>query len=326
MRVFWAVVVALAVVGAWFVLIPRVNAPSVAPPHANESLDSSAVATATEQAGSHDAKPGERSSATQGSTTGSTTGSKRGSTKSSTTSSTNTATNGSTNNASSSTTSTATNRAPISAPASAPSEPAPPRAEIDLLGEDDALNAQVPTPPTPPAPLAAKIPSTPRTLLTDTRLPSEVITRLDERTVELDGRFRVTGSGTEADPSRISWELLTSASAYIDPAQGAMTPPPWVRLLDGTTIELSGYYSTAVRTPVAKNLLLTLNRWDGCCIGLPPTPFDAIDITMREPLPMRGLHLVRFGTFRGRLIVEPLAAAGFLLSLYRLEDVTFETK
>ena len=95
-------------------------------------------------------------------------------------------------------------------------------------------------------------------------------------------------------------------------------PPPWIRLLDGTSIQISGYYSTPVRVTVAKNLLLTLDRWDGCCIGVPPTPFDAIDITMREPLLMRGMHLKRFGTFRGRFAVECVDAAGFLLGCFLL--------
>jgi hypothetical protein len=160
----------------------------------------------------------------------------------------------------------------------------------------------------------------------DDRSPEEIVRRIDARTLELDGRFRVIGNGGPDDPYRISWELLTSASATIDPKRDLLRPPPWVRLLDGTTVELSGYYSTPVRVPEAKNLLLTLNRWDGCCIGLPPTPFDAIDVAMREPLAFQGLHVIRFGTFRGRLVVEPIAAAGFLLGLYRLEDATFETR
>ena len=165
-----------------------------------------------------------------------------------------------------------------------------------------------------------------KTVRTDARNPSDIVRRIDERTVELDGRYRVTGNGSANDPYVISWELLTSASEFIDLAQGARTPPPWVRLLDGTYVQISGYYSTAVRVSVAKNLLLTLNRWDGCCIGVPPTPFDAIDINMRVPLPMGGLHLVRFGTFRGQLRVEPVEAATYLLGFYRLEDATFETK
>lgn len=166
----------------------------------------------------------------------------------------------------------------------------------------------------------------PRTLRTDDRRPSEIVRRIDERTLELDGRFRLTGNGSDADPYLITWEMLTSASEYVDPAQNARTPPPWVRLIDGTYVEISGYYSTAVRVALAKNLLLTLNRWDGCCIGVPPTAFDAIDIAMRDPLPMRGLHLTRFGTFKGLFRAECLDAAGFLIGLYRLEDATFETK
>jgi len=165
-----------------------------------------------------------------------------------------------------------------------------------------------------------------RTLLTDKRAPSEVARRIDERTLELDGRFRVIGNGSPDDPYRISWELLTSASLYIDASQGVTQSPPWVRLLDGSTVEISGYYSTAVRVQRAKSLLLTLNRWDGCCVGLPPTPFDAIEITMRSPLEMGGLHVVRFGTFRGKLAVAPIETGGFLLGLYKLDDATFETK
>jgi len=200
-----------------------------------------------------------------------------------------------------------TNSAPTAVDAPAMALP-----DFDLLGESGKV-IQSPNAPS-------------KTVRTDTRNPSEVVRRIDERTVELDGRYRVTGNGSANDPYVISWELLTSASEFIDLAQGARTAPPWVRLLDGTYVQISGYYSTAVRVSVAKNLLLTLNRWDGCCIGVPPTPFDAIDVDMRTPLPMGGLHLIRFGTFRGQLRVEPVEAATYLLGFYRLEDATFETK
>lgn len=197
--------------------------------------------------------------------------------------------------------------------AEAPAEP--PQPEIDLLGESGARVV-----PLEPTAFARPL------IIPDLRNPTDVVRRLDDRTLELDGRFRVTGNGSANDPYRISWELLTSSSAFIDPAQTATTPPPWVRLLDGTYIELSGYYSTALRVPIATNLLLTLNRWDGCCIGLPPTPFDAIDANLAAPLDMNGKHLFRFGTFRGRLIVEPFSAGTYLLGLYRLEDAAFVTR
>lgn len=191
-------------------------------------------------------------------------------------------------------------------PASPPPPAAIPAPDLDLLGESGSIVRPKPA------------------LLTDTRSPNDVVRRIDERTLELDGRFRVVGNGRADDPYRITWELLTSSNSYVDAAVKALTPPPWVRALDGTYIEISGYYSTAVRVSAAKNLLLTLNRWDGCCIGLPPTPFDAIDMDMREPVMMQGLHLFRFATFRGRLVVSPFEAGGFLLGLYRLEDTTLE--
>ncbi|MEY4116904.1 MAG: hypothetical protein RLZZ116_232 [Planctomycetota bacterium] len=191
-------------------------------------------------------------------------------------------------------------------PASPPPPAAIPAPELDLLGESGSIVRPKPV------------------LLTDTRSPNDVVRRIDDRTLELDGRFRIVGNGRADDPYRISWELLTSSNSYVDAAVKALTPPPWVRALDGTYIEISGYYSTAVRVSAAKNLLLTLNRWDGCCIGLPPTPFDAVDMDMRAPVMMQGLHLFRFGTFRGRLVVSPFETGGFLLGLYRLEDTTFE--
>ncbi len=212
--------------------------------------------------------------------------------------------------------------APITAPQSESTSVSPPaslhapRPDIDLLGEDGARVV-------PPNPVATRAQTT---LLHDTRTPNEVVQRIDERTIELDNRFRVIGGGRDDDPYRISWELLTSATAYIDPAQLAVTPPPWIRLLDDTIIEISGYYSTPLRVDRTKSLMLTLNRWDGCCVGLPPTPFDAIDLVLRDPMEMKGLHMLRFGTFRGRLRVEVFEAAGYLIGLYRIEDAVFVAK
>lgn len=205
---------------------------------------------------------------------------------------------------------------PAATPADASDTPAatPPAPAADLLG-DALASALFPA-------TATNAPTRPP-VATDTRSPAEITRRIDARTLELDGRFRVIGNGSPDDPYRISWELLTSASTFIDPAQKALTPPPWVRALEGSYIEISAYYSTAVRVPSTKHLLLTFNRWDGCCIGLPPTAFDAIDTTLATALDMRGEHLFRYGTFRGRLVVDPFLAGAYLLGLYRLEDASF---
>jgi hypothetical protein len=300
MRAFWAILALLAAVGLWFVFVPTFVTTFVTtrPTNSNASPDrddsrhtTPADASDTPEATNDVHAKNETSSNVDA-------GSDRA------------------------TTTTTDHNAPAPIPNESASSAQMPI--LDLFGGA----AQADTATTTSTPSSTTTPTTPakRAVRVDTRNPSDVVRRIDERTVELDGRYRVTGNGSANDPYVISWELLTSASEFIDLAQNARTPPPWVRLLDGTYVQISGYYSTAVRVSVAKNLLLTLNRWDGCCIGVPPTPFDAIDIDMRAPLPMGGLHLIRFGTFRGQLRVETVEAASYLLGFYRLEDATFETK
>lgn len=128
------------------------------------------------------------------------------------------------------------------------------------------------------------------------------------------------GAGTERQPFRVSWELLAQAQGHVrgDGAIDAM--PSSIGLLGGSWIELSGYYAPAVIAPSTDELMLMLNRWDGCCIGLPPTPYDSVMVKTRAPIDFALQHQFRFGTMRGRLVVEPFALGGLVLGLYRLED------
>jgi len=181
-----------------------------------------------------------------------------------------------------------------------------------------STNNAAPLAPTPlPQPTIIDAP-----IATPPAVTQEIIHRIDARTIELAGKYRVVGNGTEADPYIVSWELLLSASTTINAATGALEAPKWVMLLDGQWIEISAYYSTVVRKESVDELLLTLNRWDGCCIGLPPTPFDSIEAKLASPIRLTGLHLTRFGTFRGQLTISPMHVAGFLLGLYRIEHAT----
>ena len=52
---------------------------------------------------------------------------------------------------------------------------------------------------------------------------------------------------------------------------------------------------------------------------------DSIEATFVRPIQVQGKHLFRFGTVKGRLVVEPFVAGSFLLGLYRLEDAVLET-
>ena len=74
-----------------------------------------------------------------------------------------------------------------------------------------------------------------------------------------------------------------------------------------------------------KEAMVMLNKWDGCCIGLPPTPFDSVEAAFAAPIAVKGMHVYRYGTIKGRMQVEPFAAGSFLLGLYRLEDAVMES-
>ena len=132
----------------------------------------------------------------------------------------------------------------------------------------------------------------------------------------------VTGAGTEQDPFVISWPLVFSASKTIDAATGAMTAPGHIDFLNGQWVQISGYLAPPLWGEQTSELLVMKNRWDGCCIGLPPTPFDCIEASLAVPLRLGAQHTISFGTVRGRLVVEPFKAGAFLLGLYRLQDAS----
>jgi hypothetical protein len=175
----------------------------------------------------------------------------------------------------------------------------------------------------PPAPGAGTGPAT--AIPSVTVGSAAVVERVDDRTVKVDGRYVIRGSGTEADPFAVSWELLGSAAQTVDAARGRFEIPGRIADLRGAWVRISGYWAPPLLVFEAKEAMVMLNKWDGCCVGLPPTPFDSIEATFVRPIPLRGQHLFRFGTVKGRLTVEPFTAGTFLLGLYRLEDAVLET-
>ena len=150
------------------------------------------------------------------------------------------------------------------------------------------------------------------------------VERVDDRTVRLDGRYTVRGAGTESDPYDITWDLLGSLRDTVDAQAGKFIVPGRVADLRGAWVRISGYWAPPLQVFETKDLMVMLNKWDGCCVGLPPTPFDSIEVALARAVPVQGQHLFRYGSIRGRLTVEPFAAGGFLLGLYRLTDAVLE--
>jgi len=175
----------------------------------------------------------------------------------------------------------------------------------------------------PPTVVAATPLATTATLIS----APTTLTRGSNNQIEVDGRYTILGSGTELDPYRVTWELLKSAYETMDLNGSRVTPPKRLEMLNGTYVQISGYLAPPLWGQETKELLVLLNRWDGCCIGLPPTPFDCIEAQLSAPMKLGAAHTISYGTIRGKFIVEPFKAGTFLIGLYRLEEAqTDDTK
>ena len=60
------------------------------------------------------------------------------------------------------------------------------------------------------------------------------------------------------------------------------------------------------------------NPWDGCCIGVPPTPYDAVEVKLAKAAD--NLMMTGFGPVEGRFVTDPYIVSGWLLGLFLLED------
>ncbi len=150
------------------------------------------------------------------------------------------------------------------------------------------------------------------------------IRRVTPDELKVDGEFTLQGEGTKENPYRPSWEYLYSAGDTYAPRLGQNEIPQRIALLDGAWVDISGYTVFPLVSGKTTELLIMLNQWDGCCIGVPPTPFDAIEVGLNEAV-MRGpKHAISFGSITGRLKVDPYLIEDWLVGLYLLEEGTLQ--
>ena len=196
--------------------------------------------------------------------------------------------------------------------------------ETKIAPAPQALQINAPTPTTA---TTQSIPPQQTQTATTTTAPPTTLTRGSNNQIEVDGRYTILGSGTELDPYRITWELLKSAFETMDLNGERVAPPKRVEMLNGTYVQISGYMAPPLWGQETKELLVMFNKWDGCCIGLPPTPFDCIEAQLAAPIKLGAAHTISYGAIRGKFIVEPFKAGKFLIGLYRLEEAqTDDTK
>ena len=194
---------------------------------------------------------------------------------------------------------------PVAAPANPAPAPAAPRAPVQRA--PDAVDLG----------LDAKIKEA-------TVVAGNIVPKKDAKTGEellyADGKYEIRGKGTPESPYRMSWECLASASESYMPRLNEREIPQRVAMLDGKVVEIEGYLAFPLMVSETKELLVMLNQWDGCCIGVPPTPYDAIEVKLLEPAKRGGRHATfNFGGVRGTLRVDPYLVENWLVGLYILE-------
>ncbi len=138
-------------------------------------------------------------------------------------------------------------------------------------------------------------------------------------------RFEVRGAGTMGEPYVIGWDVLMSAQETYRPRQGKKDIPEWVRQIDGKYVRVDGFIVLPVMGGVMNEVLLARNEWDGCCIGVPPTAYDSIEVRLRtDGSQVGGRHAVNYGSIVGKISVDPYLWKDWLISMYVMEDAVIE--
>lgn len=148
--------------------------------------------------------------------------------------------------------------------------------------------------------------------------PSRAV-RLKDGTLLVDERFVIRGSGTKEDPYVTGWELIASAQESYKPNLGQTRIPQRVLMLDGKFVRFTGFIAFPITSADPKEMLVMLNQWDGCCIGVPPTPYDAVEVMLASPATPSQRFSVH-GSVTGKFKVDPYVDAGWLLGLYLMSD------
>jgi hypothetical protein len=141
----------------------------------------------------------------------------------------------------------------------------------------------------------------------------------------VEGKYLVSGKGTEADPYKVSWDHLISAERDYSPKDGKTTVPERIKALDGKWVEITGYIAFPLVSDETDECLSMMNQWDGCCIGIPPTPYDAIEVRLGSTV-TGDTRLTTYGVIKGRFKVDPHLVGGWLVGMYVMDQAKLTPK
>ncbi len=155
--------------------------------------------------------------------------------------------------------------------------------------------------------------------------PEPSYERLDDGTIKVKATGTIiTGSGTENDPFVLDWVTMRSVERGYNPRQGKEVLPDWLELLDERFVRITGNTLVPVIATTTREVLVMQNPWDGCCIGIPPSPYDAIEVTLNHDVDF-GNSAVGYGTVEGVFLLDPYVVDGWVLGLYLIEEGTYRS-
>ena len=134
----------------------------------------------------------------------------------------------------------------------------------------------------------------------------------------------IQGSGTQADPFVVDWVTLRAIERVFNPKKGKDELPAWLDVLDGKRVRMKGNTLVPVIATTTRELLVMQNPWDGCCIGIPPSPYDAIEVELDHDVDF-GSSAVGYGTVEGVFILDPYVVDGWVLGLYMIEEASYRS-
>jgi len=160
---------------------------------------------------------------------------------------------------------------------------------------------------------------------TETEAPaaeSLEIKHLEDGNLQI-GSFTITGKGTKEVPYALPWDFLVSIRESYSPRDDKKTIPDHLAYFEGKYIAIAGYLQFPLAAPEPTECLVMLNQWDGCCIGVPPTPYDAIEVALSTPATQAQKFAVE-GRIVGKLDIDPYLVGNWLIGLYLIGDATVD--
>ncbi len=151
------------------------------------------------------------------------------------------------------------------------------------------------------------------------------IEKRDDGSMLVDDKYAIKGEGTKEKPYEITWELLMSVQEVYDPRKGQKKFPGRVLILDGKWVTITGYVAFPLYVDQPQELLSMLNQWDGCCIGVPPTPYDAVEVRLAK-VASKDDRLATFGGVTGKLSIKPYLVGDWVVGIYIMDDAAFTAK